>query len=168
MKNLYAEGIKDKQAQLIYNGVKKIKYKDFPNNFYDNYKIKKNIFTMIVVSNLIEYKGHMDLIKALNFIKSKILVPWQLLLIGRDDGMQNILIQKSKEFGIYHNINFLGQRMDIQNFWKVAHISILPSHEEGFSNSLLEGMQLGIPTIATKVGGNIEVIKDNKKWSVGK
>ena len=36
---------------------------------------------MIVVSNLIVYKGHIDLLKALNFIKSKILIPWQLLLI---------------------------------------------------------------------------------------
>ena len=138
MRNLSTEGVNDKQARLIYNGVKKIKYKNLPKNFYDNNKIKKNVFTMVVVSNLIVYKGHIDLLKALNFIKSKILIPWQLLLIGRDDGTKNNLIQKSKEFGIYNNIKFLGQRTDIQHFYKVAHISILPSHEEAFQTVFLK------------------------------
>jgi glycosyltransferase involved in cell wall biosynthesis len=36
----------------------------------------------------------------------------------------------------------------------------LPSQAEGFSNALLEYMAMGLPTIATKVGGNPEVIEN--------
>ena len=40
-----------------------------------------------------------------------------------------------------------------------SDIGILPSNEEGFSNSILEYMAKKLPVIATDVGGNSEVIK---------
>lgn len=41
-------------------------------------------------------------------------------------------------------------------------VFVLCSHSEGFSNALLESMGMGIPVIATRVGGNIEMIEDGK------
>ena len=43
-----------------------------------------------------------------------------------------------------------------------ADIGILTSNEEGLSNSILEYMSYGLPVIATKVGGNVEQIFNNK------
>jgi glycosyltransferase involved in cell wall biosynthesis len=39
-------------------------------------------------------------------------------------------------------------------------MAVLPSQAEGFSNALLEYMAVGLPTIATDVGGNPEVIEN--------
>ncbi|TFH42095.1 MAG: glycosyltransferase, partial [Lysobacterales bacterium] len=39
-------------------------------------------------------------------------------------------------------------------------IFVLPSHEEGFSNALIEAMSAGLPIVATDVGGNSEAIED--------
>ncbi|MEM3545106.1 MAG: glycosyltransferase, partial [Nitrososphaerota archaeon] len=39
--------------------------------------------------------------------------------------------------------------------------AILPSRQEGISTFLLEAMALKIPVIASKVGGNIEIIQEN-------
>jgi L-malate glycosyltransferase len=38
-------------------------------------------------------------------------------------------------------------------------MGLLVSHTEGFSNSLIEGMAMGLPMIATGVGGNIDAIE---------
>ena len=36
----------------------------------------------------------------------------------------------------------------------------MASHEEGFSNALLEKLAIGLPVVATDVGGNPEALKD--------
>ena len=43
-----------------------------------------------------------------------------------------------------------------------ADIGILTSNEEGLSNSILEYMSYSLPVIATRVGGNVEQILNNK------
>ncbi|RMH29455.1 MAG: glycosyltransferase [Candidatus Hydrogenedentota bacterium] len=53
---------------------------------------------------------------------------------------------------------FLGQRPDIANVLAAADISILPSSREGFSNAILESLACGLPVIASRVGGNAEVL----------
>jgi len=39
---------------------------------------------------------------------------------------------------------------------------VLPSHEEGFSNALLEAMAAGLAVVATNVGGNAEALEDGR------
>ena len=80
------------------------------------------------------------------------------VFVGRDDGML-MVSNISYKLDINKNIRFLGPVLEVQYLWKISDISILPSHEEGFSNSLLEAMSFGIPSIVTNVGGNIEAIK---------
>jgi glycosyltransferase involved in cell wall biosynthesis/peptidoglycan/xylan/chitin deacetylase (PgdA/CDA1 family) len=48
----------------------------------------------------------------------------------------------------------------ISNWLCASDISVLPSLSEGFSNTILESMAVGLPVVATEVGGNPEVIKD--------
>jgi glycosyltransferase involved in cell wall biosynthesis len=43
-----------------------------------------------------------------------------------------------------------------------SDLGVIASHQEGFSNSLLEKMSAGLPVIATDVGGNGEAIIDNE------
>jgi glycosyltransferase involved in cell wall biosynthesis len=39
-------------------------------------------------------------------------------------------------------------------------VSVLPSLSEGLSNSILEAMSAGVPVVATRVGGNPEIVQD--------
>ena len=115
---------------------------------------------LITVANLIPYKGHSDLVAALGELDRSLPRPWSLVCVGRDDGIGARLKQQARAFGIEQNVKLLGARADIAALLAAADIGILASHEEGFANSILEGMAAGLPMVVTDVGGNAEAVID--------
>jgi sugar transferase (PEP-CTERM/EpsH1 system associated) len=53
-----------------------------------------------------------------------------------------------------------GDRDDIPALLRVFDIFVLPSLGEGISNTILEAMASGLPVVATRVGGNPELVQD--------
>jgi glycosyltransferase involved in cell wall biosynthesis len=147
---------------LIYNG---IALEPFDQVFDKRSKrgelgLPDDALTLITVGNLIEYKGHSDLIAAVGGIKCELPPNWVLLVVGQDHGMGQSLKQMTDLLGIAEHVRFLGQRLDVTELLRISDIALLCSHEEGFSNALLEAMAAGLPVIATKVGGNTEAVLD--------
>jgi glycosyltransferase involved in cell wall biosynthesis len=62
--------------------------------------------------------------------------------------------------GLQRNFAFLGRRDDIPDVLASCDIAVLPSRAEGLPNAVLEYMAAGLPTIASRVGGNAELIED--------
>ena len=118
--------------------------------------------TLIIVANLIPYKGHNDLFHALASVAEKLPSSWQLLCVGRDDGLGPSLRELARDLRIDSRIKLLGSRRDIPDLLTGADIGILCSHEEGFSNAILEGMAAGLPMVVTAVGGNAEAVVDGE------
>ena len=116
----------------------------------------------VTIANLIGYKGHADLLAALGQVKTRLPDKWRLLVVGRDDGIGADLQRQAAELGIADRVDFLGSRNDIPRLLAAADIGLLCSHQEGFSNALLEGMAAGLPMIATDVGGNGEAVEDGR------
>jgi sugar transferase (PEP-CTERM/EpsH1 system associated) len=54
----------------------------------------------------------------------------------------------------------LGDRQDVPTLMRAMDIFVLPSLNEGISNSILEAMATGVPVVATAVGGNSELLQD--------
>lgn len=64
-------------------------------------------------------------------------------------------------------VRFLGAVSDVPTRLQSARALVLPSLSEGISLALLEAMATGLPTIATRVGGNPEVVEDGSTgWLV--
>jgi len=57
---------------------------------------------------------------------------------------------------------FTGERRDVSQLLEEVNVCVLPSLSEGLSNSLLEAMAAGLPVVATRVGGNPEIVLDNE------
>jgi glycosyltransferase involved in cell wall biosynthesis len=125
-------------------------------------RIGDDVLVVTVVANLLSYKGHADLIDALALLKGELLRPWVLLAIGRDDGVGDQLRQQAKALDLESNIMWLGEQAAVDQLLRGSDIFVLPSREEGFSNALLEAMAVGLPVIATAVGGNLDAIVDNE------
>ncbi len=72
------------------------------------------------------------------------------------------LEKRAKDLNLAGRLIFAGQRSDVPQIMREIDISVLPSLSESFSNSLLESMANGLPVVATKVGGNPEVVTDGE------
>ena len=66
------------------------------------------------------------------------------------------------ELNISNNVKFLGQipNTDVIKLMKVCDIFLMPSERVVFDMAILEALVCNIPILASKEGGNIEIIKD--------
>jgi glycosyltransferase involved in cell wall biosynthesis len=64
------------------------------------------------------------------------------------------------ELGLQERVRFLGEVQDVPALLARAGLLVLSSLSEGISLTLLEGMARGLPVVATRVGGNPEVVAD--------
>jgi glycosyltransferase involved in cell wall biosynthesis len=93
-------------------------------------------------------------------------IPWKavankLLLIG--EGEKQMLLEKRiKENGLEDSVVLTGKVENVEDYLKAADVFILPSVTEGMSMALLEAMATGLPIVASRVSGTVDVIKDGE------
>lgn len=156
------ENVPNRKLGLLYNGIE-IHHPPNPEariSLREALKISDSSLVFILVANLIPYKGHLDLLQAFHHIKDQLPRQWDVLFVGYDTGYGATLSEQVKELSLSKHVHFLGQRQDIPDLLSCGDIGLLCSHEEGFSNAVLEAMNAGLPLVVTDVGGNKEVVKD--------
>lgn len=62
--------------------------------------------------------------------------------------------------GLGDRVRFMGEREDIPEILAATDVVLLPSWEEPFGRAIIEAMAMGVPVIATEVGGPAEIISD--------
>jgi glycosyltransferase involved in cell wall biosynthesis len=153
------ENVQADRLGLIYNGIDFAKYQKSSmvrQGVRASLEIDQDALVFIMVANLIPYKGHQDLLVAFSMACPHLPAGWRLLVVGRDDGIGGALREQATNLKIADNVLFLDSRSDVPDLLCGADIGVLSSHEEGFSNAVLESMAAGLPVIATDVGGNPE------------
>src|SRR5580704_11354107 len=114
---------------------------------------------LLTIGRLSREKGHAGLLRALALLRQP--EDWKLVIVGVGpelDTLQRLAVS----LGIGERVVFAGFHADVRAFYAVASIFILPSRSEGSSNVLLEAMMAEVPVIATRAGGNAEIIIDGK------
>jgi sugar transferase (PEP-CTERM/EpsH1 system associated) len=82
------------------------------------------------------------------------------LVIAGDGPSRQQLEAVVKELAVGHRVRLLGERSDVPTLLRALDVFVLPSLGEGISNAILEAMATGLPVIATRVGGNGELVSD--------
>lgn len=161
---LKSEGVHCDRLGLLYNGIDLTRFDGLPSraSVRKSLGISEQAHFLVCVANLIPYKGHADLIHALGAIRQALPNDWVIAMVGRDAGIGPELSRLAKEQGIAEHILWLGERADAIAIYAAADIGVLSSHEEGFSNSVLEGMAAGAAMVVTDVGGNGEAVIDGE------
>lgn len=83
--------------------------------------------------------------------------PIKLLLVG-DGPERQALEAQCLSLGLAEHVIFTGFQTEPGDYLSLMDVFLLPSFTEGTSMTLLEAMSLGIPTVATKVGGTPEIV----------
>ncbi len=115
---------------------------------------------IIHVSNFRPVKRVPDLVYAMAIV-TKEEPNAKLTLVG--DGPDRHGVEKLiEDLKLHRNVTLTGFRSDIPNLMRCSDIGVLCSETESAPLTLLEGMSTGLPMVATKVGGVLEIVEDGK------
>jgi glycosyltransferase involved in cell wall biosynthesis len=106
------------------------------------------------------YKNHHVFLRAAARIHDKF-PEVEFLLVG-DGPLRSELEQEAGKLGLRDRVQFLGDRRDVPAFLASMDLSVVPSASESLSNVALESMAAGVPVVATRVGGNPELISEQR------
>lgn len=157
-----AVGLPEARIQVIYNGIEN--NSSVSDGDVDRCRTELDLTpgdpVIGAVGSLYPVKGHRHLLDAMPaLIQQHPNVT--LLLIGSGD-LEAPLKEQAKRLGIEQRVRFLGLRGDIPRLLAVMDVFVLPSLSEGHSLALLEAMLAGRPVVASRVGGNTELVLEGE------
>jgi glycosyltransferase involved in cell wall biosynthesis len=92
----------------------------------------------------------------------------RFLLLG-DGSLRTELTQRLARTGLIERIKLLGQRSDVAEIVAACDLFVQPSRREALSRALLEAMALGVPVVATAVGGTADAVRAGQTgWLVSR
>jgi L-malate glycosyltransferase len=145
---------------VIYNGMDKFTI-SHPSVVFDWVPQKGKNINVILVANVRPIKRIEDLVRAAIFVVEHGIRP-KYYIIGelQDDRYFNSICKLLKESQLEKDFHFTGPIIEPRNYLTHFDIGVLTSESEGFSNTLMEYLDAGLPVVASRVGGNPELVSD--------
>lgn len=113
---------------------------------------------LVTVTRLETYKGVFDLVEAMREVVAR--RASTTLKIYGGGSQRDALAAKIDEHGLQANIGLCGETDDVPSRLREGRVFVLASHEEGLPNAVMEAMAVGLPVVATGVGGTRELVVD--------
>ena len=90
-------------------------------------------------------KGFDLLIKSWKMLEERY-PKWKVLISG--EGEDRYILEEQKEAERLNNFHFIGNVTNIDHFYNISEIFVLPSRDEGFGMVLLEAMEFSLPVVS--------------------
>ncbi|HYA38399.1 MAG TPA: glycosyltransferase family 4 protein [Candidatus Methylomirabilis sp.] len=120
------------------------------------FDIPRKAFVIGIIAVLRKAKGHRFLLQALEQLAPEF-PRMRLAIVGEGPQGRNIhnLIV---DLGLEQRVMMLGHQDDIPSLLKAFDVFVLPAQEEALGTALIEATAMGVPVIATRIGGIPEVL----------
>lgn len=159
-----ALGIPNDLFRVIHNGVDTELFS--PNSQMRNKQrlkigARENSLIVGCVARLERVKDHRTLLRGVS-LASGADNDIRLVLVGEGPEREQLECELESVPRLRERVTFAGRSFNVAEWVGGFDVFVLPSLFEGISNTLLEAMSAGVPVIATRVGGNVEVIEEGK------
>lgn len=155
-------GVPAQKIRQIYNGVDISRFSPTSGRSYEDVSISSEL-VVGTVGRLDPIKNHVWMVRAIaTLLRELPELAGTLRVVIAGEGSERDRIQAQiDELGLSDTVRLLGMRDDVPNLMREMDVFVLPSINEGISNTLLEAMASGLPVIASDVGGNPELVRDS-------
>lgn len=150
-----SEGCRADKLRLLVNGIDVGRYEEASNN---GARVGGPVVGTVL--RLEEVKGPQFFVAAAGLISVE--MPQARFVVVGGGSMRASLERHEAVRALGERIEFCGERKDVHRILPTFSVFILPSQVEGMSMALLEAMAAGRPIVATRVGGNIDLIQDGE------
>lgn len=155
--------ISKNKIELIYNGIDTFSLKrDYSKEELSQIRKEFNLTGNLIIgitARISTVKGHTYLLRAMPKIIESI-ASAQLLIVGSGNSRyEKELHHMCKKLNIEQSVVFHPGVRNVYKALSVMDVFVLPSIQEGLGLSLLEALAMGLPVIASDVGGIHSVIK---------
>ncbi len=126
----------------------------------DQIGLKDADLLILTVGRLTVQKGHTYLLDAIAALAPH--HPYIHFVFAGDGPLRSELESKARNLRISDRVTFLGIRKDVDELLFASDIFVQPSLWEGLSIALLEALMAGLPIIATRVEGVVDVVENGE------
>ncbi len=149
---LIANGFPPEKVQLVFNGIPPVEK--------ENNGVDENTTNFLTITRFSGEKGIFFLLEAVRALKDMTAIPFTVTMAG--DGP---LFEQAKAFvktqGIEAHVHFTGFLADTEHLFQNTLAYINSSESEALSFAILEAMAHGLPIIASRVGGNVDLVNQD-------
>lgn len=164
---LIEQGVKEQKIEVIRNGIvlpPRSKGSSGPSPLRREFGIPAGTPVCACVGRLVSGKGIDFYLRAARIVLGRGR-DVRFLMIGAGSSERNYRSEVemlARQLRLDDRVIFTGQRQDVSEILRDVDIVVHPSLTEGLSNVILEAMAACIPVVATRVGGNPELVEDGR------
>ena len=166
---LYGIGFPERKIALIPNAVDCMRFfrqhsESERKLFRKNLNVPEDACLVLFAGRLVHRKGLDVLVRAWHGIAESGKNIY-LLIIGSGKGQPDTIepeIKKQIKDKQISNILFIGETDNPELYLANGDIFVFPSRQEGFPNALMEAMASELAVVASRIGGNVELVEDSK------
>lgn len=133
--------------------------------------IEPSAFVVALVGNITPLKGQDLAIRAVAALREGDVPDARLLLVGSatfsspatrldNTAFLEQLRSEVESLGLNGSVSFLGERDDVPEVLAAADVAVAPTWKEAFGRAIVEAMAMGLPVVATNVGGPREIVTE--------
>jgi L-malate glycosyltransferase len=125
---------------------------------------------LTLVGQITPWKGQEEAVRALGLVRRRhpgatLLVVGETKFTSKATRYDNRAYLRGVErtvadLGLGDAVRFLGEREDVPEILRASDVALVPSWDEPFGRTVVEAMAMGVPTVATAVGGPAEILQD--------
>jgi sugar transferase (PEP-CTERM/EpsH1 system associated) len=153
-------GVPPSQIRQIYNGVDLSRFSPEGPESPLLPKAADGTLTIGTVGRLDPIKNHLGLLDGFAAILERrpdFRDRLRLIIVG-DGPLRSEVAARRDALGLASRVWLAGAQDDVPGIMRAMDVFVLPSRNEGISNTILEAMASGLPVVAGRVGGNPELV----------